>query len=76
MGLSSSRKITKKSCRFWSEANRALLAEPGHYLVAKDYDFVLVNPMHVKKLKEVDDNSPTKNDTEDARVIAQLYKWN
>lgn len=30
--------------------------------------------MHVKKTKELDDNSPTKNDTKDARVIAQLVK--
>jgi transposase len=30
--------------------------------------------MHVKKSKELDDNSPTKNDTKDARVIAQLIK--
>lgn len=35
---------------------------------------VLVNPMHVKKSKELDDNSPTKNDHKDARVIAQLVK--
>ena len=35
---------------------------------------VLVNPMHVKKSKELDDNSPTKNDKKDARVIAQLVK--
>lgn len=34
----------------------------------------LVNPMHVKKSKELDDNSPTKNDTKDAKVIAQLIK--
>jgi transposase len=46
----------------------------AHFLVAKEYDFVLVNPMHVKKSKELDDNSPTKNDTKDARVIAQLVK--
>lgn len=46
----------------------------GYYLTSKDYDFVLVNPMHVKKSKELDDNSPTKNDTKDARVIAQLVK--
>ncbi|AUJ23544.1 IS110 family transposase [Virgibacillus dokdonensis] len=46
----------------------------GYYLASKDYDFVLVNPMHVKKSKELDDNSPTKNDTKDARVIAQLVK--
>lgn len=30
--------------------------------------------MHVKKSKELDDNSPTKNDAKDARVIAQLIK--
>lgn len=46
----------------------------AHYLKARDFDFVLVNPMHVKKSKELDDNSPTKNDTKDARVIAQLVK--
>lgn len=34
--------------------------------------FVSVNPLHVKKSKELDDNSPTKNDVKDARVIAQL----
>ena len=36
--------------------------------------FVVVNPMHVKKSKELDDNSPTKNDVKDAKVIAQLVK--
>jgi len=46
----------------------------AYYLTAKGYDFVLVNPMHVKKSKELDDNSPTKNDTKDARVIGQLIK--
>lgn len=46
----------------------------AYYLAIKKYDFVLVNPMHVKKSKELDDNSPTKNDTKDARVIAQLIK--
>ncbi|MUV36292.1 hypothetical protein JNUCC1_00093 [Lentibacillus sp. JNUCC-1] len=46
----------------------------AYYLNAKGYDFVLVNPMHVKKSKELDDNSPTKNDTKDARVIAQMVK--
>src|SRR5690625_1542436 len=46
----------------------------AYFLKAKGYDFVLVNPMHVKKSKELDDNSPTKNDTKDARVIAQLVK--
>jgi len=35
---------------------------------------VLVNPAHVKKSKSLDDNSPTKTDKKDARVIAQLVK--
>lgn len=46
----------------------------AYYLKARGYEFVLVNPMHVKKSKELDDNSPTKNDTKDAKVIAQLIK--
>ncbi|MCK8828587.1 IS110 family transposase [Natroniella acetigena] len=35
---------------------------------------VLINPSHTKKSKELDDNSPTKNDKKDAKVIAQLVK--
>lgn len=35
---------------------------------------VTVNPAHVKKSKTLDDNSPTKSDKKDARVIAQLVK--
>lgn len=46
----------------------------AYFLREKGFDFVLVNPLHVKKSKELDDNSPTKNDTKDARVIAQLIK--
>ncbi|WP_019242968.1 MULTISPECIES: IS110 family transposase [Bacillus] len=53
----------------------------GHYWlnlahILKEYEikFVAVNPLHVKKCKELDDNSPTKNDVKDAKVIAQLVK--
>ncbi|QGQ45728.1 IS110 family RNA-guided transposase [Metabacillus sediminilitoris] len=46
----------------------------AHYLKENNLKFVVVNPMHVKKTKELDDNSPTKNDVKDARVIAQLVK--
>lgn len=35
---------------------------------------VQVNPMHVKKIKEVIDNSPSKRDEKDPRVIAQLIQ--
>jgi transposase len=46
----------------------------AYYLKAKGLDLVLVNPMKVKRSKDLDDNSPTKNDTKDAKVIAQLVK--
>ena len=35
---------------------------------------VIVNPMHVMKSKELDDNNPTKHDLKDALVIAKLDK--
>lgn len=55
-------------------------AEPtGHYWFSlADYireqkmKLVLVNPYHVKKSKELDDNSPTKTDRKDPKTIAKL----
>ena len=35
---------------------------------------VLVNPFHVKRSKELDDNNPTKNDRKDPKTIAMLVK--
>lgn len=46
----------------------------AHFLKDEEIKFVVVNPSHVKKTKELDDNSPTKNDIKDAKVIAQLVK--
>ena len=53
----------------------------GHYwfslgVFLKDNDIkpVLVNPFHVKRSKELDDNSQTKNDRKDPKVIAGLVK--
>lgn len=50
----------------------------GHYwkplassLAAAGLTVVTVNPMHVSRAKEFDDNSPTKNDRKDAWVIAR-----
>ncbi len=34
----------------------------------------MVNPFHVKRSKEMDDNSPTKNDRKDPKTIAMLVK--
>lgn len=50
----------------------------GHYwlnlLKENNIKFVSVNALHDKRSKELDDNSPTKNDVKDAKVIAQLVK--
>ncbi len=53
----------------------------GHYwlninefLVNYGIKLVLVNPANVKRSKSLDDNSLTKNDIKDAKVIAQLVK--
>ncbi|QYR22421.1 IS110 family transposase [Paenibacillus sp. sptzw28] len=46
----------------------------AHFLREKQVKYGVVNPLHVKKSKELDDNSPTKNDVKDAKVIAQLVK--
>jgi len=35
---------------------------------------VLINPYHTKRAKELDDNSPTKNDKKDALTIARLLR--
>ncbi|WP_017688399.1 IS110 family transposase, partial [Paenibacillus sp. PAMC 26794] len=53
----------------------------GHYwfplaafLEARDIEIVIVNPHHVNKSKEIEDNSPTKSDYKDAKVIADLIR--
>lgn len=53
----------------------------GHYwlplaafLEAHDIKVVIVNPHHVNKSKELEDNSPTKSDYKDAKVIADLIR--
>jgi transposase len=50
-------------------------AEPlVHYLASKQVRIVQVNPMHTKKMKEVNDNSPLKTDDKDPRVIADIIR--
>ena len=46
----------------------------GKFLQDNDMKLVLVNPHHVKKSKELDDNNQTKNDRKDPKVIAGLVK--
>ena len=50
-------------------------AEPlAHYLMDKPVTMVQVNPMHTKRMKEVNDNSPLKTDDKDPRVIADVLR--
>ncbi len=44
----------------------------GDYLKENEINIVLVNPHHVKKSKELDDNLQSKNDRKDPKVIAGL----
>ena len=46
----------------------------GKFLQDNGMKPVLVNPHHVRKSKELDDNSPTKNDRKDPKVIAGLVQ--
>jgi transposase len=53
----------------------------GHYwkalawfLMQNEITIVLVNPYHVKKSKELDDNTPSKSDPKDAGIIGRLVK--
>lgn len=43
-----------------------------HYLWKKGVRLVQVNPMHTKRVKELDGNSPNKTDQKDPRVIADI----
>ncbi|HME46169.1 MAG TPA: IS110 family transposase [Syntrophorhabdales bacterium] len=50
-------------------------AEPlAQYLMDKPVTMVQVNPLHTKRLKEVNDNSPRKTDDKDPRVIADVLR--
>lgn len=44
------------------------------YVSKRDKKIVQVNPYHVKKAKELDDNTPSKNDRKDPKTIAMLVK--
>jgi transposase len=44
----------------------------GHYLSKKAVTVVQVNPMHTKRVKEINDNSPLKTDDKDPRVLADI----
>ncbi len=72
----------KGICKF-KGLNKVILGlEPtGHYwktlanyLILNGIKVVMVNPYHTKRAKELDDNSPTKNDKKDSLTIARLVR--
>ena len=44
----------------------------ARYLKERKIRLVIVNPYHVKQMKELDDNSPKKTDLKDPKTIAKL----
>jgi transposase len=43
-----------------------------HFLTWGGYSVVGINPAHTKRAKELEDNSPEKNDGKDSRIISDL----
>jgi transposase len=46
----------------------------GDHLKRQGHKLAIVNPFHVNRTKELDDNSPSKNDSKDCKTIAMLVK--
>lgn len=70
--------IRKAQVRTGADQIVVAMEPSGHYWKAlatflreSGTTVVTVNPVHVKRAKEFDDNSPTKNDQKDAWVIAR-----
>ena len=82
LGLTKLVSWMKELQRQHAKTSIVLGIEPtGHYwfplaefLYREKVKVVVVNPHHVNKSKELEDNSPTKNDYKDAKVIADLVR--
>ena len=46
----------------------------AHYLSDSGYRLAQVNPYHIKRIKEIEDNSQTKTDPKDSLLIAKLVR--
>lgn len=72
----------REGLRTFSKTDVIVGVEPtGHYWLNLAYfledrgiPLVVVNPSHVKQIKELDDNLQTKNDKKDSLTIARLMK--
>lgn len=60
---------------FFGFESTGVYAEPlVHFLSYHDIELVQVNPRHVKRTKEISDNSPLKSDKKDPLIIADLIQ--
>lgn len=57
------------------ESTGAYGAPLVHFLKNKKVNLVQVNPMHTKRLKELQGNSPNKTDKKDPKVIADIIEF-
>ena len=68
------RKHQKRSVMVAMEPTGHYWFNLAQYLKEHGMKPILVNPFHVKRSKEFDDNNPTKNDLKDPKTIAMLVK--
>lgn len=66
--------ITDKTLVVGFEPTGHYLFTFGQAILVEGMMAVQVNPYHVKNSKELDDNSPTKNDHKDPKTVAMLVK--
>ena len=70
----------EEQLKLWNKDEIMIGVEPtghywksmGHYLKDRGYLVTLVNPYHVKLTKELRDNSRSKNDIKDSKIIGHL----
>jgi transposase len=65
-----------KDIAFAYESTGSYLQPLVRYMKEKGANLIQVNPKHVKRLKELPDNSPGKTDRKDPRVIALVVEGN
>ena len=69
-----SKRHNKTGCYVGMEPTGHYWFNLGTFIQESGMKLVHVNPSHVKKSKELDDGNPTKNDSKDPKVIADLVR--
>ena len=75
LGIRHGYERAERPCGRWRRTNRAYWFTLAGYLQNNGAKLVLVNPYHVKRSKELDDNHPRKNDRKNPKTVAKLVCW-